>query len=59
MTDLNGTKEFSVNIVLDVRGHNLTIWLAQYRRNRLVIWVLLDLGLIASWDSASLSTRQL
>jgi hypothetical protein len=52
-------KDVSVIVVLDVRVRNLTIWLAQYGRNRLVIWVLLDLGLIASWDSASLSTRQL
>ena len=37
MTDLNGTKGVSDIVVLDVRGRTLTIWLAQYGRNRLVI----------------------
>ena len=38
MTDLNGRKEVSVIVVLDLRARNLMIWLAQYGRNGLVIY---------------------
>lgn len=55
MIDLNGTKEVSIIMVLDVRAHNLTIWLAQSGRNRLAIWMLFNrrFGSIANSHNSS------